>query len=91
MIHIKPYPINKEREENKMASIRIIDSNKNYRYVIEDNRGGIVCCTKDDLVSLHKRIGEIIEQPEPKPRIQQHGSIGGMMVRKMIESIEKRY
>lgn len=70
-----------------MASIRTIDYNKNYRYVIEDNRGGMVCCTKDDLVSLHKTIGQIIEQPEPQPRIQQHGSIGGAMLRKMIENM----
>lgn len=31
------------------------------------------------------------EPPKPQPRIQQHGSVGGMMVRMMIESIEKGY
>ena len=31
------------------------------------------------------------EPPKPQSRNQQHGSIGGMMVRMMIESIEKGY
>lgn len=74
-----------------MASIRTVDHNSNYKYIIEDSWGGMVCCTKDDLVSLRQQISQIIEQPKPQPRIQQHGSIGGMMVRKMIESIEKGY
>lgn len=74
-----------------MASIRTIDYDKNYPYVIEDSWGGKVYCTKNDLIDLQKTIGQLIEQPKPQPRIQQHGSIGGMMIRKMIENMEKRY
>lgn len=29
--------------------------------------------------------------PKPKPRVAPNGSVGGMMVRKMIEAYEKNY
>lgn len=74
-----------------MLTITKVDYDENYSYRIEDGWGGKVCCTKDDLIELQKTIGRILEPPKPQPRSQQHGSIGGMMVRKMIESIEKRY
>lgn len=75
-----------------MITIKKINHDDNSPYVIEDDDwGSKICCSIECLKDLHQQISQIIEQSEPQPRIQQHGSIGGMMVRKMIESIEKGY
>lgn len=74
-----------------MARITKVDYDKNFPYIIEDGWGGKVCCTKDDLIDLQKAISKILEPPKPQPRIQQCGNIGGMIIRKMIENIEKGY
>ena len=69
---------------------------KNYPYTITDSWGSRLPCSKRDLEELRMLIDHALEKESakpttcPTPRVPSYGSIGGQMVRKMIEAYEGR-
>lgn len=65
---------------------------KNYPYTITDSWGSRLPCSKRDLEELRMLIDHTLEKENesPAPRVGTYGSVGGMMVRKMIEAYEAR-
>ena len=67
-------------------------NDKNFPFIIGNSWNETISCTRADLEQLKgliaKALGE--EPPKPTPRIATAGSIGGQMVRAMIDAYEGR-
>ena len=62
---------------------------KNYPYTLVGDWGQEMSCSREDLIALKHEINRVLDHPrEPQPRVATCGSIGGQMVRKMIEAYE---
>ena len=49
-----------------------------------------ISCDREELIELKEEIDRVLDEPqEPQPRVLNYGSIGGQMVRKMIEYYER--
>lgn len=49
-----------------------------------------ISCDREELIELKKEIDRVLDKPqEPQPRVANYGSVGGLMVRKMIEQYER--
>ena len=76
-------------------TITKISYDKNYPYIISNAWGQEICCDKADLIELKKEIDRVLDNAHsPHGKIgvcntSPHGSIGGQMVRKMIEQYER--
>ena len=76
-------------------TIKKISYDKNYPYIISNGWGQEMSCSKDDLIELKKEIDRVLDNahsPHGKIgvcRTSPNGSIGGQMVRKMIEQYER--
>jgi len=77
-------------------NIRKHPHDKNYPYIISNTWGQEMSCSKADLIELKKEIDRVLDNPHsPHGKIgicntSSHGSIGGQMVRKMIEQYERK-
>ena len=69
-------------------NIKKISYNANYPYVIEDSWGQKMECSREDLVALRKEISQVLNESNPPVRVPSNCSIGGQMVRRMIEAYE---
>ena len=76
-------------------TIKKISYDKNYPYIISNSWGQEMSCDKADLIELKKEIDRVLDNSHsPHGTIgvcntATHGSIGGQMVRKMIEQYER--
>ena len=76
-------------------TIKKISYDKNYPYIISNSWGQEMSCDKADLIELKKEIDRVLDNAHsPHGKIgvcntSPHGSIGGLMVRKMIEQYER--
>lgn len=62
---------------------------KSYPYTIIGSWEQKMSCDREDLIALKDEIERVLEHPkQPTPRVATCGSIGGQMVRKMIEAYE---
>lgn len=62
---------------------------KNYPYTLVGDWGQEMSCSREDLIALKHEIDRVLDHSrEPQPRINGSGSIGGQMVRRMIEAYE---
>lgn len=70
-------------------NIKKVSYNASYPYVIEGSWGQKMDCSREDLVTLKKEIDKVLNETRTStPRIATCGSIGGQMVRRMIEAYE---
>ena len=69
-------------------NIKEVSYSTTYPYVIEDGWGQKMECSRAGLVELRKEIDRVLDEPKPPARVPSHGSIGGQMVRRMIETYE---
>jgi hypothetical protein len=73
-------------------NIRKHSYDKNYPYIISNGWGQEMSCNKADLIELKKEIDRVLDTPHKQGGVSNtatHGSIGGLMVRKMIEQYER--
>ena len=64
---------------------------KNYPYTLIGDWGQEMSCSREDLITLKREIDRVLDKPrEPQPRINNSGSIGGLMVSRMIEAYERK-
>ena len=71
-------------------NIKKVSYSTTYPYVIEGGWGQKMDCTREDLVALKKKIDRVLNESRPPVHIPSQGSIGGQMVRKMIEAYEDK-
>lgn len=69
-------------------NIEKVSYSTTYPYVIEDSWGQKMECSREDLVALRREIDRVLNESEPPVRIPSRGSVGGQMVRRMIEAYE---
>lgn len=69
-------------------NIKKVSYSENYPYIIEGSWGQKMDCSREDLVVLKKEIDRVLNESRPSVHVSAHGSIGGQMVRKMIEAYE---
>lgn len=61
----------------------------NYPYTIVGDWEQEISCDRKGLIALKHEIDRVLDEPrEPQPRINGSVSIGGQMVRRMIEAYE---
>lgn len=67
-------------------------NDKNFPFIIGNSWNETVSCTRADLEQLKDLIANALGEEPPKStsRIATAGSIGGQMVRKMIEAYERK-
>jgi hypothetical protein len=76
-------------------NIRKHSYDKNYPYIISNGWGQEMSCSRADLIELKKEIDRVLDNPHSPHgtvgvcRVPPNGSIGGLMVRRMIEQYEK--
>ena len=76
-------------------NIRKHPCDKNYPYIISNGWGQEMSCDRADLIELKKEIDRVLDNPHSPHgkvgvcRIPSNGSIGGQMVRRMIEQYER--
>ena len=76
-------------------TIKKISYDKNYPYIVSNSWGQEMSCSKADLIELKREIDRVLDNAHsPHGKIgvcntTTHGSIGGQMVRKMIEQYER--
>ena len=59
-------------------------------YCINGSWEQSISCDREELIELKEEIDRVLDEPqEPQPRVLNYGSIGGQMVRKMIEYYER--
>ena len=69
-------------------NIEKVSYSTTYPYVIEGSWGQKMDCSREDLVALKKEIDRVLNESRPPVRVPSQGSIGGQMVRRMIEAYE---
>lgn len=65
-------------------------NDRSFPYRINGSWEQSISCDREELIELKKEIDRVLDEPqEPQPRVSNYGSIGGQMVRKMIEHYER--
>lgn len=65
-------------------------NDRSFPYRINGSWEQSISCDREELIELKKEIDRVLDEPqEPQPRVLNYGSIGGQMVRKMIEYYER--
>ena len=65
-------------------------NDRSFPYRINGSWEQSISCDREELIELKEEIDRVLDEPqEPQPRVLNYGSIGGQMVRKMIEQYER--
>lgn len=65
-------------------------NDRSFPYRINGSWEQSISCDREELIELKKEIDRVLDAPqEPQPKVSSYGSIGGLMVRKMIEQYER--
>ena len=65
-------------------------NDRSFPYRINGSWEQSISCDREELIELKEEIDRVLDKPqEPQPRVPSYGSIGGLMVRKMIEQYER--
>ena len=65
-------------------------NDRSFPYRINGSWEQSISCDREELIELKEEIDRVLDEPqEPQPRVLNYGSIGGQMVRKMIEEYER--
>ena len=65
-------------------------NDRSFPYRINGSWEQSISCDREELIELKEEIDRVLDEPqEPQPRVLNYGSIGGQMVRKMIEYYER--